>query len=205
MSHSTHWDAIFNSTPESSLGWYEQDYSLTLSLLEKATTLVNKQVFIPGVGVSRIVDTLLDSGSQVIINDISLKAINHVLARVLSQGRMIEFYNQTISTPLTDLTNRIDIWLDRAVLHFLTDEYEQNGYLNNLNADLKVGGYALFAEFASHGAEKCAGLKIKRYSLESLTDFLGKQFELVDHLEHTYINPDGSPRPYLYALYKRIQ
>ena len=29
-------------------------------------------------------------------------------------------------------------------------------------------------------------------------------FELVDHFDHTYIKPAGDPRPYLYALFKRV-
>lgn len=204
MSHAIHWDNIFKSTPESSLGWYEQDPSLTVSLLEKVTTLENKQVFIPGVGTSRIVETLLNLGSQLIINDISSKAIDNVLARVASQDAIPDVYNQDISKPLEGITNQIDIWIDRAVLHFLTDEQAQQSYMDNLHRALKVGGYALFAEFAANGAEKCAGLEVKRYTLNSLTDCLGPGFDVIEHYEHIYTNPNGAPRPYLYALYKRI-
>ena len=60
------------------------------------------------------------------------------------------------------------------------------------------------AEVAANGAEKCAGLEVKRYTLKSLTDCLGPGFDVIEHFEQIYTNPNGAPRPYLYALYKRI-
>lgn len=40
--------------------------------------------------------------------------------------------------------------------------------------------------------------------IEALTQRLGGAFELVSHFDHTYFNPNGDPRPYIYALYRRI-
>ena len=67
----------------------------------------------------------------------------------------------------------------------------------------RAAAAAIFAEFPPHGAPKCAGLELHRYSVEELTQRLGPGFALVDHFDHTYINPAGDPRPYIYALFKR--
>ena len=97
----------------------------------------------------------------------------------------------------------VDIWIDRAVLHFLTDDKDIKGYFKNLKSKLKDGGYVLFAEFSKVGATSCAGLLVKQYSLEEFKYELGLSFELISSFEHLYINPNGDKRPYIYALYKK--
>jgi hypothetical protein len=205
MSLALHWDSVFKTTSDSSLGWYEEDFSPTLSLLKQLPTLQHKVVFIPGVGTSSLVEELLNKGSQVIINDISVEAINHVIDRLESQHKIISWHNQDISQPVAGITDGIDIWIDRAVLHFLLDEQQQLGYFNNLHAALKVGGYALFAEFSMNGATKCAGLPVNHYSIASLTACVGDNYEVMAHFDHEYFNPNGDPRSYLYVMYKRIK
>lgn len=205
MSRALYWDSVFKSTTDSSLGWYEEDLSPTFSLLKQIPGLENKVVFIPGVGTSSLVEALLDKASQVIINDISIEAINSVIARLESQNESIRWYNQDISQPLLGISNKVDVWIDRAVLHFLMDEHELSGYFQNLDQAVKVGGYAFFAEFSSNGAKKCAGLQVEGYSLESLNERISNNYEVVAHFEHVYINPNGDPRPYLYVLYKKIK
>lgn len=97
----------------------------------------------------------------------------------------------------------VDIWIDRAVLHFLTDASDIKGYFENVKSTLKTASHAIFAEFSKTGAPKCAGLSLHRYSIEELSEKLGASFKLISHFDHTYINPNGEPKPYIYALYKR--
>jgi hypothetical protein len=88
-------------------------------------------------------------------------------------------------------------------LHFLVNKEDIKGYFENLKAILKLGGYAIFAEFSMIGATKCAGLPLHRYSVDELSKRLGPSFKIVSHFDYTYINPSGDPRPYIYALFKR--
>jgi hypothetical protein len=69
---------------------------------------------------------------------------------------------------------------------------------------VKRGGFALFAQFSLEGAAKCAGLNIHRYSAKDLSGRLGDGFQVVNQFDHTYINPYGNPRPYIYVLSKRL-
>ena len=91
-----------------------------------------------------------------------------------------------------------------VAMYFLTAEADIKGYFKNVLSKVKVGGHALFAEFPPHGVPKCAGLDLHRYSLEELSERLGSSFSLIEHFDHTYINPGGDPRPYIYALFKRV-
>ncbi len=67
---------------------------------------------------------------------------------------------------------------------------------------MKIGGYAIFAEFSKKGATKCAGLDVRRCDVQDLEKNL-PAFELIAAEEYTYINPKGDPRPHIYALFKR--
>lgn len=197
-----HWNDIFLQTDEKKLGWHEHDYIQTLKFLDLIPDWGNAKVFVPGVGTSGLIDVLLEAGAELVLNDISSEAIEIAQARYSDKTRNIRWLCQDISKALPEDIGDIDIWIDRAVLHFLVDDDEVEAYFSNVHAAVKPGGYALFAEFSKTGATKCAGLDVRRYSLEELKNQL-PEFEVVASGEYTYINPNGDPRPYIYALFKR--
>lgn len=98
----------------------------------------------------------------------------------------------------------VALWHDRAVLHFLTEESQWRGYAENLRRAVRVGGHAILAAFALDGAEMCNGLPVRRYGVEILAELVGDGFELVREIDHTYHQPWGDPRPYVYALFRRV-
>jgi SAM-dependent methyltransferase len=202
-SSSKHWDTIFSNTEDSKLGWYEKNLSQTLELLNQIPDWEKSTVFLPGAGTSVLVEELLSRGVKLVLNDISIEALNRVKGRLNDEGREIDWLCQDIAQPVQGTIPDVDIWIDRAVLHFLTDEDDIEGYFENIKSTLKAGGHAMFAEFSRTGAPKCAGLTLHRYSIEELSERLGSSFKLVSHFDYTYINPHGDPRPYIYALYKR--
>ncbi len=198
-----HWDTIFSNTPDSNLGWYEQNASKTLELLNQIPEWEESTIFLPGAGTSVLIEELLARGVKLILNDISLEALNRVKARLSNKSGEITWLCQDIAQPIQSAIPGVDIWLDRAVLHFLTDEDDIKGYFENVKSSLKTNGYALFAEFSKAGAPKCAGLTVHRYSLEELSAKLGASFKLISQFDYTYLTPHGDPRPYIYALYRR--
>ena len=203
QSSSKHWDTIFSNTEDSKLGWYERDASQTLELLNQIPDWEKSTIFLPGVGTSVLIEALMSKGVKLVLNDISNEALNRVKDRLNDKGREIYWLYQDIAQPIQGTIPDIDIWIDRAVLHFLTDEDDIKGYFENVKLTLKTGSHAIFAEFSKIGAPKCAGLTLHRYSIEELSEKLGSSFKLVSHFDYTYINPHGDPRPYIYSLYKR--
>ena len=141
--------------------------------------------------------------NKLILNDISNEALNLVKQRLKKGFDEIVWLCQDSAQPFKEPMPEIDIWIDRAVLHFLTSQNDIKGYHKNVKSTLKIGGHAIFAEFSMIGAPKCAGLKLHRYSIEELSKNLGSSFKIVSHFDYTYITPFGDPRPYVYALYKR--
>jgi EEF1A lysine methyltransferase 2 len=197
-----HWNAIFSAKVDPELGWYEKDASQTLKFLEKIPRKESETVFLPGAGTSVLVDELLARGYKIILNDISDEALNKLKKRVGLNDRLTWLHHD-ISIPLPDGLPSTDIWIDRAVLHFLLEEEQIHEYFANLNSSLRSGGYALLAEFSSIGAPKCAGLNLHRYSIEEMDKRMGPQFQLLSHEDYIFKNPAGDPRPYIYSLYRK--
>ena len=198
-----HWNNIFKTTEDAKLGWYEHDASQTLAMLDDIPDWRMANVFLPGAGTSVLVEQLLRQGNRVILNDISNEALEKLKAKVGKHRDHVLWLCQDIATPLMPTLPPVDLWIDRAVLHFLLDESDIEGYFKNLKAILRPGGHALFAEFSLSGAPQCAGLTLHRYSVDELTTRLGAEFSMLRCADYTFINPSGDPRAYVYALYQR--
>lgn len=198
-----HWNHIFASKADKELGWYEGDVRQTLAFLDRIPRAASQTVFLPGAGTSLLVDELLSRGKRLVLNDISSEALARLRARVGAQGDQIEWLHHDISMPLPNGATQADIWIDRAVLHFLLNASEIDGYFENVRAVVKPGGHVLLAEFSETGAPRCAGLDVHRYSVDEMIARLGEQFTLVGAEDYTFVNPAGAPRPYVYALFQR--
>ena len=199
-----HWNSIFSSKTDSDLGWYENDASQTLKFLDFIPKMSAPTLFLPGAGTSILVDELLkNKEAHIILNDVSDEALRKLKERLQEKDNQLTWLHHDISKPLPPDVPNCDIWIDRAVLHFLLDESHIERYFINLLSTVRLGGYALLAEFSKKGAPKCAGLELHRYSVEELTERMGSEFELIKQEDYTFINPFGESRPYIYALYKK--
>jgi SAM-dependent methyltransferase len=198
-----HWNQIFASKADKELGWYEGDVRQTLVFLDRITGTPTQTVCLPGAGTALLVDELLSRGKRLVLNDISSEALARLRARVNAEGNPIEWLHQDISKPLPDDVTQADIWIDRAVLHFLLAASEIDGYFANVRAVVKPGGHVLLAEFSKTGAPRCAGLDVHRYCVDEMIERLGREFALVAAEDYKFMNPAGAPRPYVYALFQR--
>ncbi len=198
-----HWNEIFIKTDEKKLGWYEDDFSQTMKFLNLIPKWGNKKIFVPGVGTSGLIDVLMKSNAKLVLNDLSSEAIEKAQNKYNYRTHNIQWICHDISQKLPSELNNFDIWIDRAVLHFLIDDSSVEQYFKNVNMAVKTGGHALFAEFSKKGATRCAGLDVRRYDIQDLKGNL-TLFELIADEEFTYMNPKNSPRPYIYSLFKKI-
>jgi SAM-dependent methyltransferase len=199
-----HWDKIYATSAHDKLGWYETDLSPAFRLIDETGLSKDARLFNVGAGSTTLIDALLDQGySKIIASDISEVALNNLRNRVGEDK--VEFIIDDLScSSLLREIKAVDLWIDRAVLHFFTKENDQDSYFSLLKKVLKKGGYVLFAQFSLQGADKCSGLPVHRYSEEMLKDKLGDDFELVDNFNYIYTMPSGDKRPYVYGLFRRL-
>ena len=204
-----HWDYIFSAKEDAELGWSEDDCSKTLSFLKHTAISANSTLFLAGAGTSKLVDELIKTDANLIVNDISAKALETLSQRL--NTTQCQYLHYDLGLPFNNNVNKsidenfaVDVWIDRAVLHFLLTEEQINNYFDNLKSTVKCGGYVLLAEFSNTGATHCAGLAVHQYSVDEMQTRLGDKFELIDSKEYIFVNPFQQERPYIYALFQRI-
>lgn len=198
-----HWDTLFSKIEDDSrLGWYERYSDQILAYLDRLDLVIPSTIFLAGAGTSMLPGDLLVRGHRLIINDVSEIALNTLKQRI-GPNRRATWIHTDLAKPLTKLLPSVDLWIDRAVLHFLVEDADIRHYFDTVQAAVRSGGYILLAQFSKEAVDRCAGLPVHRYSKEEMSDRLGRDFLLVEHEIYHYTTPSGSPRPYLYALFER--
>lgn len=200
-----HWNAAYNVEDEQ-LGWFEANPMQTMELVNACNLQKDAIILNVGAGTTTLIDTLLEEGyTNMIANDLSDLALNKLKQRInKSHNYNLTCINDDLTNPqkINKLQN-IDLWIDRAVLHFFLTEAEQNAYFNLIQKTVSKKGYVIIAVFSLEGAQKCCGLDLKRYNLEMLQNNLGTHFKLIKSFNHTFINPFGGERPYIYTLFQK--
>lgn len=201
-----HWNGVYTSKDANKLGWYEEMPELSLKLILKCSISKHEPILDVGAGATTLIDYLIEQEyKNIIATDISKIALNKLKERLgKEKASLVKWIVDDITQPLhVQKLKDIAVWHDRAVLHFLLEEDQQQMYLSTLKKIVKKGGYVIIASFSLKGAKKCSGLNIKNYDEIMLANFLGEEFSLLEYFEHTYHMPSGDPRPYIYTLFQR--
>ncbi|PCI31521.1 MAG: SAM-dependent methyltransferase [Flavobacteriaceae bacterium] len=202
----SHWNKAYEKSPTEKLGWYEDVPNLSLEMIARCKLDKNAKIFIAGAGSSTLIDTLLEQEyTQIVANDISDEALELLQSRIPSnKQKYLDCVVDDLTNPtlLKSQTN-IDLWVDRAVVHFFLKEAEQETYFNLIKSNVKKGAYVLLAAFALDGAKKCSGLDVFRYNAQMFQERLGEDFKLNVAKEHVFINPNGDSRAYIYTLFQK--
>lgn len=201
-----HWNKAFDKTETSKLGWFEENPEESLKLIVKCRLNKDSAILNVGAGASTLIDKLVNLAYEnVIVNDLSSSALNEIKKRLGKDSNKVKWIEDDLTNPkeLNKLKD-VDLWHDRAVLHFFIDEKDQETYFNLINTIVKKDGYVIIAAFHLTGAEKCCGLPVHRYDEKMLKDRIGNNFELIESFKYTFVNPFGDPREYNYTLFKRI-
>ena len=203
----SHWNNAYRKTPVKSLGWYEESPTASLELIGACDLPNDALIFNAGAGASTLIECLLNDGfTDIVVNDISASALIELKNNLSTNNHSnVTFIVDDLTSPasLLELKN-IDLWHDRAVLHFFTSEEQRLNYFSLLKKLVKVDGFVILAEFNLEGAKKCCGLDVYNYDAEMLQGYLGTDFNLLKSFNYTYTQPSGNTREYVYTLFKRI-
>lgn len=202
----THWNNAYRKTPVNSLGWYEENPEASLELIKECNLPKDSLIFNAGAGATTLIERLLIEGyTNIVVNDISSSALIELKNDLTQHNHSnVEFVLDDLTKPnsLLELKD-VDLWNDRAVLHFFTKKEQRLAYFNLLKKAVKIRGYVILAEFNLEGAKKCCGLDVYNYNAEMLQEQLGNGFNLIKSFNYTYIQPSGNTREYVYTLFQR--
>lgn len=195
---SSHWNAIFADKAPEQTSWFEQHPVRSLRLIEEHQSVPGALIDV-GAGTSRLLDELLDRGW----NDLSALDISAEALEVL-RGRL----GSKVTYLITDIrdfrpTRTYDVWHDRAVLHFLTNDDDRHGYVATCASALAPGGHAVIGAFAPNGPATCSGLPVRHYGPRDFLKLFSPQFELVASEATTHVTPWGSDQAFTWVVLRR--
>jgi SAM-dependent methyltransferase len=197
-----HWEKVYGDKAPDAVSWYAPHLETSLNLIHQATANKNAAIIDIGGGEATLVDDLLAEGySNLSVLDISQKAIDVARTRIGKSADRVHWYCAD-TTQATLPQNYFDIWHDRAVFHFLTEEADRVEYVEQVMRSVKHGGYLIMSTFGPEGPEKCSGLDVVRYDSENLHEQFGKTFKLINSLTELHQTPMGTTQQFIYCLFR---
>jgi len=206
FNYQLHWNNAYQKNPLTNLGWYEEKSIPSFNLIQECNLPKDALLFNAGAGATTLINDLLKHRyTNIVVNDISSVALTELNKNInIPKHAAVNFIIDDLTNPteLNHLKN-VDLWNDRAVLHFFTTENQQKSYFNLVKSAVKKGGYVILSEFNLEGAKKCSGLDVFNYNAAMLQDRLGEEFILLKSFNYTYTQPSGNLREFVYTLFQR--
>jgi SAM-dependent methyltransferase len=198
-----HWQDVFVNMDEGRTSWFRPHLDTSLRLIDECKLPANAAIIDVGTGRSTLVDDLLARGFRDLTAlDISPAALTQSRRRMGLASDLVRWISgDVLATSLPP--SRFDLWHDRAVFHFLTDEGDQARYAAQAAASVRKGGYLLLATFAADGPEWCSKLPVCRYDAAGLSARFAEDFKPVANAREEHRTPLGSVQPFTYLLLRR--
>ena len=200
MNTQLHWENVYGTKAPNEVSWFRPHLETSLSFIERSAASRSARIIDVGGGESSLVDDLLARGYEdVTVLDISQTAIEVTKARLGGLANHVKWIVGDV-TSMEFPANAYDVWHDRAVFHFLTSVADRASYVDRVRRSVKPGGHVIIGTFGPEGPEKCSGLKVQRYSANSLHGEFGKPFRLIDSLKELHQTPFGTTQQFLYCF-----
>jgi ubiquinone/menaquinone biosynthesis C-methylase UbiE len=203
VDYRSHWKAVFDARASTEVSWYQPHLQLSLQLIARAGVAPDARIIDVGGGDSSLVDDLLERAfSDVTVLDIAPGAIKRAKERLAQAGAGVHWMEADIvNTQLPQAY--FDVWHDRAVFHFLTDENLRQKYRQQAARTLKANGHLILATFAADGPDRCSGLPTMRYSEETLIREFQEEFLFVECQLERHMTPKRVEQRFIYCRFRR--
>ncbi len=199
MHSKEHWERVYATKPSTGVSWYQEHPEQSLRLIQLTGVPHTGSIIDVGGGASTLVDDLLHEGyGSVTVLDLSAEALNVAKARIGERARSVHWLEgDIVNIHLPE--HAYDIWHDRAVFHFLTDEADRRAYVAQVLRSVKPQGHVIVATFAEDGPTQCSGLPVMRYSPTELHGQFGPSFSLLKQEREEHHTPSGATQKFIYC------
>lgn len=198
-----HWARIYEEGSATEVSWFQEHAELSLKLVEQADVQASASIIDVGAGASTLVDDLLGKGfKDLTVLDLAPAALSVAQARLGPRAGQVQWLAANVLE--VDLpASRYDVWHDRAVFHFLTDQEERQAYVGKVLHAVKPGGLVIVATFAEDGPTKCSGLPVRRYSASALDEKFGERLALQCCVSESHRTPRGNVQAFIYCVFRK--
>jgi SAM-dependent methyltransferase len=203
MSRTQHWEAVYRTKQTDQVSWYQPHAATSLKLIEDLCPDRSARIVDVGAGASMLVDDLLDAGYRnLAVLDIAAPALEVARKRLGDRAGLVDWQVGDV-TAVALPEARFDVWHDRAVFHFLTDEADRKRYVDQVLHAVRPGGFVIVATFGPNGPLQCSNLDVCRYAPEALHGEFGTPFGLLGHRTEQHQTPAGKTQEFVYCYCKR--
>lgn len=199
MQSKNHWEQVYATKTATEVSWYQPHATRSLDLIRGIGLAADAAIIDVGGGASMLVDDLLDDGYRDLsVLDLSGEALAIARERLGQRANAVRWIEADATS--ADLPRqRYDVWHDRAVFHFLTNEADRRAYVGQVMRAVKPGGHVIVATFAPDGPTQCSGLPVVQYDPDSLHGEFGPAFVLVEHDDESHVTPGGRIQHFVYC------
>jgi SAM-dependent methyltransferase len=193
---SDHWDQRYRSTAPQDVSWYQEVPTTSLDLLGALGVSPTESIVDVGGGASVLVDRLVERGHRdVTVVDLSAVALDAARDRV---GDRIGVSWVAADVLTWEPARRWDLWHDRAVFHFFTDDADRAAYVRQMRRSLVQGGAFVIGTFATDGPTHCSGLPVRGHEIGDLVDVLGGRgvVDVVAMRREVHRTPSAADQPF---------
>jgi 2-polyprenyl-3-methyl-5-hydroxy-6-metoxy-1,4-benzoquinol methylase len=195
MSNKKHWENIYTTKTPQEVSWTQEVPQTSLDLIAKFDLPKFAHIIDIGGGDSLLVDHLLALGyTNVSVLDISEAAIERAKKRLGEQANKVTWIVKDITK--FSPGQSYDLWHDRAVFHFLTNEIHIDSYLDKVS---KYTRHLVLGTFSKTGPLKCSGLEIKQYNVEDIQNTFAKEFQIMESFYQDHITPFDTIQNFTFA------
>lgn len=199
METDKHWETVYQNKAFDAVSWYAPHLGESLRLIEQLCPDRAAAVIDVGGGEATLVDDMLARQyTDVSVLDLSATAIDFTRQRLGERAQQAGWL-------VGDVTchdfgaKQFDLWHDRAVFHFLTNEADRQAYVAQVRRVVKPGGFVVMATFGPQGPLRCSGLDVVRYDDQHLHGEFGAGFQLLGSELMQHHTPMGTDQQFLYC------
>ncbi|WP_129646993.1 class I SAM-dependent methyltransferase [Peristeroidobacter agariperforans] len=199
----SHWERAYHQKAAQAVSWYRPHLDVSLQLMGRAGLDSRSRVIDVGAGASTLIDDLLALGVRSIIAlDLSAQSLAATRERLAARGDCVQWMVADATSAMLPVSS-IDIWHDRATLHFLTDPNDVRRYVDVATNAVAPGGYAIVGSFAADGPTQCSGFPVTRRDPEEIAALFASHFVLTESRREIHRTPSGNEQSFAYALLQR--
>jgi len=203
MTPKAHWEKVYGTKSASQVSWFQAHADLSLRLIQDSNAQSTASIIDVGGGASVLVDDLLACGYiDVTVLDLSGAALATSRSRLGESAKQVQWIEANILDAELPAA-KFDVWHDRAVFHFLTNDLDRCAYVKQVLHAVKPGGLIIVATFAEDGPTECSGLTVMRYSADQLFAEFGDPFTLLGHQKESHYTPSGKEQKFVYCFFRK--
>ncbi len=198
MDTQNHWEKVYTEKGPTAVSWYRPHLETSLSLIERVASKQSAIIDVGG-GESTLVDDLLSHAYEnITVLDVSQTAVSETKKRLGGASERVHWVVAEITKAELPKSG-YDVWHDRAVFHFLTQQSDRVAYVRQAAHAVKSGGHVIVSTFGPEGPTKCSGLDVVRYDADSLHREFGVHFRLLESMKELHQTPFGTIQQFVYC------